>query len=81
MNEIKNYCNQQSRPCRFIVCQGILFFLLQLTRTLTVHNDDGSAMMYLILGAHLCHATVQNIYLALYMMYRYRFDIQYHNYA
>ena len=32
LNEIKNYCNQQFRPCRFTVCQGILFFLLQLTR-------------------------------------------------
>ena len=36
VNEIKNYYNQQSGPCIFTVCQSILFFLLQLTRTLTV---------------------------------------------
>ena len=52
------YCNQQSQPCRFIVCQGILFFLLKLTRNLTVNSDDDSAMTYVILGTHLCHATV-----------------------
>ena len=35
-----------------------LLFLLQLTRNLTVTNDDDSAMMYVIFGTHLCHATV-----------------------
>ena len=35
-----------------------MFFLLQLTRKLTVHNDDDSAMTYVILGTDLCHATV-----------------------
>ena len=58
MNEIKEYSNQQSGSCRFTVYQGIFFFLLQLTRNLTVHNDDDSAMTYIILGTHLCHATV-----------------------
>ena len=54
----KNYSNQQSGPCRLTACQGILFFLLQLTSYLTVHNNDDSAMTYVILGTHLCHATV-----------------------
>ena len=55
---MKNYCNQQSGPCRFTVCQSILFFLLQLTRTLTVNNDNDSAMTHVILETHFCHATV-----------------------
>ena len=56
LNNKKKYCNQQSGPCRFTVCQCLLFFLLQLTRNLTVNNDDDSAMTYIILGTHLCHA-------------------------
>ena len=59
MNQIKNYSNQQSGPCRFTVCQGILFFLLQLTRNLTMHNDDDSAMTYNVHHfGNSCQATV-----------------------
>ena len=58
VNKRTTYSNHHSCSCTCTAYQGLSFFLLQLTRNLTVHNHDDSALTYVILGTHLCHATV-----------------------